>query len=114
MPPRQLTPDLFISEQPGLADIQILAARGIRAIICNRPDGEDPGQPAWDMVEAEASAHGMEARLIPVTPDTMGPQAVRDFAAAMAELPKPVLAYCRTGNRSQMLADKAGLLRAAP
>ena len=114
MPPRQLTPDLFVSEQVGLADIQVLADRGIRAIICNRPDGEDPGQPEWAMMEAEARAHGLEARHIPVTPDTMGPSVVRDFAQAMAGLPKPVLAYCRTGKRSEMLADKAGLLNAAP
>lgn len=110
MPPRQLTPDLYISEQPALADFPALAAQGINALICNRPDGEEPGQPTWAEMEAAAKAHGMETRFIPVTPDTMNEAKIADFADAMAQLPKPVLAYCRTGNRSTMLAQKAGLM----
>ena len=58
---RQLTESVYVSGQIGPDDLQTLAAQGVRSIICNRPDGEQFGQPdANQMAEARcqvASAH---------------------------------------------------------
>ena len=87
--------------------MRALAEHGFRSIICNRPDGEEPGQPAWAEVEAAARNAGLEARNIPIA--SMEDIAARkgDFAQAIDEMPGPVLAYCRTGNRSGRLYEAA-------
>ncbi len=98
----KITDDLTVSGQIDPDEIPLLAAQGIRAIICNRPDGEAEGQPPFDAIEQAASAAGMKVAHIPVS----GPIADADAAAfgkALAELPKPILAYCRSGTRSIML-----------
>ncbi|WAT16691.1 TIGR01244 family sulfur transferase [Aurantiacibacter sp. MUD11] len=81
-------------------EVQALADAGFRTIICNRPDGEDPGQPDFASVAAAAQACGLEVRHIPVDDAHPIDMQKGDFARAMHDLPGPVLAYCRTGNRS--------------
>lgn len=98
---------LAAREQVELAEVAGLAGQGFRALICNRPDGEGPGQPAFAAIEAEAARHGMKAAHVPVVPGQAGPAEVKAMAEALASLPRPILAYCRSGARSQ------GLWRAA-
>lgn len=97
---KQLSPDLAVSQQIQLEDISVLAQDGFRSIICNRPDGEGPDQPAFSEVEQEADRFGIEARYLPAAPDNVTDTHVAAFKLLMAELPKPVLGYCRTGRRS--------------
>ena len=101
---KQLDPSLAITGQINPADLTQIAADGFKSVICNRPDNEGWGQPAFAQIEAEAKKAGLSARYIPVTPGKTDPaKAAQEFRAAMAELPKPVLAYCRSGARSTML-----------
>lgn len=95
-----LSPDLAVSQQIQLEDIPALAQNGYRSIICNRPDGEGPDQPAFTEIEQEAARFGMEARYLPAAPETVTDAHAFAFKQLMAELPKPVLGYCRTGRRS--------------
>jgi len=97
---RTLTDELSVSAQITSADVTAIAARGFRAIICNRPDGEAPDQPGVDEIERAAQAAGLALRYLPAAPGKVSDAQGRDFAALLAELPKPVLAYCRTGTRS--------------
>ena len=98
-----LSTDLSVMEQIATADIADLAARGFKSIIGNRPEGEEPEQPTWSSLAAEAARHGMSARQIPVVPGQIGPRDVDQFAAALRDLPAPIAAFCRTGTRSAML-----------
>jgi len=101
---KQLDPSLAISGQVNPSDLSQIAAAGFKSIICNRPDNEGWGQPNFAEIEAEAKKAGLSARYIPVTPGKTDPvKAAQEFGKAMAELPKPVLAYCRSGARSTML-----------
>jgi uncharacterized protein (TIGR01244 family) len=100
---RRLTEQLSVSPQVEPGELKGLAERGFRSLICNRPDGEDPGQPSWAQIEAAAAAAGMEARHIPVTPGAIGDEDVARFSAALEELPGPALAFCRTGGRAVSL-----------
>lgn len=101
---KPLNKNLAVSEQIELGDIDNLVAAGYRAIICNRPDNEGAGQPAFAQIAEAAKKAGIEARYIPMAPGRTDPAAAaKEFAAAMAQLPKPVLAYCRSGARSTML-----------
>jgi sulfide:quinone oxidoreductase len=100
---RELTDELFVSGQIEPADIPLLAARGIRAIVCNRPDGEAEGQPDAKAVEEAAAAHGIAVIYQPVVASAIGDADVAAFDSSLKELPKPVMAYCRTGTRCTAL-----------
>ena len=84
-------------------DISELAAAGFAGIINNRPDAEAPGQPDSLELEAEAKRHGLAYWHVPVAPGAMTDDDVRAFAAALRAADGPLLAFCRTGNRSTAL-----------
>jgi sulfide:quinone oxidoreductase len=100
---KRVTDGLSVSEQISTGDIASIAAAGYRSIVCNRPDGEGPDQAAFKEIEAAAAKAGLEARYIPVVAGTVRDEDVAAFREAMAALPKPALAYCRTGTRSVTL-----------
>lgn len=90
---RQITP----------ADLKAIRSAGFRSVICNRPDGESADQPAFEEIAAAARELGLEARYLPVVPNQIGAAEVDAFGALVDTLPKPILAYCRSGNRAAML-----------
>ena len=99
----QLTPKLTVCPQIMPQDVEALKARGFRAIICNRPDGEEPGQPDFEAIDSAAQAAGLVARYIPITGGMISDADVSDFGKALEDLPGPILAYCRSGRRSSIL-----------
>lgn len=113
MQTRTISADLSVTGQIQPQDLNRIAAAGYKSVICNRPDGEEPAQPAWLDLSVVAEANGMQARYIPVNGDKTVDFQKDAFAKALAEMPKPILAFCRTGNRSEKLfeavqADAAG------
>ena len=94
---------LSLSEQLQLSDIATVAEQGYRSIICNRPDGEGADQPTFDEISKAAEALGIEARYQPVVPGQISDDDVTSFGQTMRDLPKPTLAFCRTGTRSATL-----------
>ncbi len=97
---RTLSPELSVVAQITRTDLSAIAAAGFRSVICNRPDGEGPDQPGYAEIELAATQAGLQARYLPAESGKVTDEQGRDFGALMAELPKPVLAYCRTGMRS--------------
>ena len=64
---RRLDQTTFVSgRQLTVGDMDEAAAQGIRLIVNNRPDGEEPGQPARAEIEAAARAAGLDYRHIPI------------------------------------------------
>ena len=100
---KRLTPFLSVAPQISLGDIGTLSAHGFRAVISNRPDGEGEGQPSSAEIAAAAQRSGLDFRHIPVVSGKVRDEDVTAFAAALAELKGPVLAFCRTGTRSTSL-----------
>ena len=99
----ELGPGLSAAGALGPAEIEALAASGVRTLINNRPDNEDPGQlPA---VEARrlAAAHGIAYHHIPVTAASLSRADVAAFAAVLRTASQPVVAHCRSGTRSTLL-----------
>lgn len=99
----EITPDYSVSPQIAPEDVAGIAARGFRAIMCNRPDGESADQPAVDAVRAEAERLGLAFAYVPVVSGSIEPENVADFRAAVDALPGPLLAYCRSGTRCRLL-----------
>ncbi len=98
---RKLDETTFVSvRQLAVDDIDEAAASGIRLIVNNRPDGEEPGQPTSAEIEAAARAAGLDYRHIPIA-GGFPPEQVQAMAEAMEQ--GPILAFCRTGTRSTFL-----------
>src|SRR3546814_14315876 len=85
---RSLTPALSVSPQIDPADVVALAASGFRSIVCNRPDGEEAGQPTATAIAAVAEAHGLLFVHIPVMSGGFGEGDVSTLARALAD-PQP-------------------------
>lgn len=100
---RALTDALQVTAQIRPQDVAALATRGVRALINNRPDGEEPGQPTSAELAEAADAAGLAYRHLPVVSGQLEDAQALAFGQALAELPAPVLAFCRTGTRSTML-----------
>ena len=100
---RKITDELSVAPQIMAQDVALLKTAGFRAVICNRPDGEASDQPCCGEIEDAVTAAGLAWRSQPVRSGGITDQDVAAFAALVKELPKPVLAYCRSGTRCAAL-----------
>jgi sulfide:quinone oxidoreductase len=107
MDARTLTVDLSVTGQITPDQLAQIAAQGFRAVICNRPDGEEPGQPPFSQIEQAARAAGLETRYLPISHSDLTDAKASAFAKLLTDLPSPVLAYCRSGMRSATLWSMA-------
>jgi uncharacterized protein (TIGR01244 family) len=102
--PDRIDEALCVTAQVQPEDMPALAAAGMRSIINNRPDFEGGAeQPTSAQLEAAAQAAGLEYRYLPVPPAGHTPEQARSMVSAVAALPQPVVAFCRTGGRSAAL-----------
>ena len=109
---REVTPAFAVAPQIQPSDIPALRERGIVALICNRPDGEEEGQPSVAAMRSAAEEAGMAFHHIPVSGGQFPKGAIAAFGAVRRGTKGPILAYCRTGTRSitlDTLADPEGL-----
>jgi sulfide:quinone oxidoreductase len=101
---RAIAPDVCVAGQLTPAAMAEAAAMGFRSVVNNRPDHEHgPGQPTSAEIEAAARAAGLEYRHLPVDGGWQSPDEIAAFARLLAELPRPLLAFCRSGARSTRL-----------
>ena len=114
--------EFTISAQIQLTDLGLLAQRGIRTVICNRPDGEASDQPTFSEISAEADRQGIKTAYLPVKPGAYPDGDIKAFADVLASMDGPFHAFCRTGTRSISLwaltqlaagTTRASLLEAA-
>src|SRR2546423_15341316 len=99
-----LSPDLSVAPQLGPEAMAALAEAGFKSVINNRPDFEGgPTQPTNAAIEAAAKAAGLSYAFLPVAPGYQSPQEVARFSQLLATLPRPILAFCRSGTRSGKL-----------
>ncbi len=100
---RKITDDFSVSPQIECEDVPGIAEAGFRSILCNRPDGEEFGQCAYDAVAEAAETAGLVVRSVPIVSGMLSEADMTAFRAALDEMPKPILAYCRSGTRCTML-----------
>lgn len=103
METKKLSDDLSVSGQIAPADLERLRASGFRSVIVNRPNSESPDQPTFAQIRVAAAAVGIEARYLPVVTGKVSSADAAAFSRTLDELPKPSLAFCRSGTRSATL-----------
>lgn len=109
---RALTPEVCVAPQMTPEAMAELAALGFKAVINNRPDFEEgPQQPTSAQIEAAARAAGLEYAWLPVQPAFQSPQEIARMAELLAALPRPLVAFCRSGARSTRLYAAASAAR---
>lgn len=99
---RTLDEAVLIAGQIGAEGVAQAAAAGVTLIVNNRPDGEEPGQPAGAEIEAAARALGLGYRNIPVASGISAEQ-IEAMAEALANATGKTLLFCRSGTRSTYL-----------
>ena len=104
---RRFDDQVMVCGQLAVADVAGLPAQGVTMLINNRPDGEEPGQPAAGDIEAAAERAGLAYRYVPIMRG-IGPGDVEAMQHAFEEAGAgKVLAFCRAGNRSALVAALA-------
>ncbi|HEX2540485.1 MAG TPA: TIGR01244 family sulfur transferase [Caldimonas sp.] len=101
---QRLSDDVCVAPQLGPEAMAEAAKAGFRSIVNNRPDFEGgPTQPTSASIEAAARAAGLEYAWLPVAPAFQTPEEIARGAELLQTLPKPILAFCRSGARSGKL-----------
>ncbi len=100
---KNITTQVSVSGQIVAADVPAIAQAGFKSLICNRPDGEGADQPSFKEIEQAAMAAGLPIRYLPAESGKVTREHGAAFAQLLDELPKPILAYCRSGMRSTIL-----------
>ena len=104
----RLSEAFAVSGQIAAADVTTLAVGGYATVICNRPDGEEIGQPLAADVEAACEEHGIAFHFIPIDRSGLTPAIIESFRDAITSSDGPVLAYCRSGQRSSVIWQASG------
>lgn len=97
---RVVTEGFAVSSQIFLNEMDSIAKQGFKSLLCNRPDAESADQTSFAEIEKSAHALGLRIEWVPVVSGKITQDDVQAFSSAFDTLPKPLLAYCRTGTRS--------------
>lgn len=100
---RPLDETLSVAPQITVDEVAEAARLGFRTLVANRPDAEEPGQPAMASIEAAAREHGLEWIYLPVQSGNVLDSDADEFAPLIEAAEKPVLAFCRSGMRCTVL-----------
>lgn len=98
-----LTDTYAVAEQIQVADVDAIQAEGFTTVICNRPDNEEPGQPSAADIQAACDAAGIKFFHFPFAAMPLPPELVAAHREAIENSSGPVLAYCRSGQRSGLI-----------
>ena len=108
LPIQRVTEDFCVAPQLTPAAMAEVAAAGFRSVVNNRPDFEHgPDQPTSAEIEAAARAAGLQYVHLPVAGGYQSPEEIARFAELLATLPRPLLAFCRSGARAAKLHAQA-------
>ena len=100
---RTISPDYAVTPQISPEDLPAVKDAGFVAVICNRPDEENPVELQAEVLRAATEAAGLKFIENPVVHTALTMEIVNAQGAAMEEAGGPVLAYCASGTRSSIV-----------
>ncbi|HEX8193968.1 MAG TPA: TIGR01244 family sulfur transferase [Allosphingosinicella sp.] len=100
---RQLDEKVIVAGQILPAQMMEIAAAGVTMVVNNRPDGEEPGQPASAEIAEAAAAAGLAYAHIPIARRFTGDDIRAMGQAIQGAGAGKVLAFCKSGTRSTYL-----------
>ena len=100
LPIRVVNDTIAVAPQLTASDMHDVARAGYKSVIINRPDNEGgPEQPRSSDVMQAARDLGLQVEYQPVVSGALTHDDAVRFAQLLDQLPKPILAYCRSGGR---------------
>lgn len=100
-----VAPDIAVAPHLQPEQMADVAAHGFKSVINNRL-AEELG-PVQEELRTAASQAGLQYQWQPVNPAAISAQDVAQFAKLLEDLPRPILAFCRSGSRSTVLFNAA-------
>lgn len=100
---RRINDRISVAPQIDPADVVEAARAGFVAIVNNRPDDEEAGQPEGELIRTVAETLGLAYHAIPITHAGFSATQVEAMREVLDQVDGPVLAYCRSGTRSTNL-----------
>ena len=115
----KITDDFSTAPQISADDLADIAQLGFKTIINNRPDQEGGAeQPMSAQLKHAAEKLGLHYVHIPVVPNQIQQSQIDAFSVAFEAAAKPVLGFCRSGNRAgnlfKLSQSNSGTQSAAP
>lgn len=99
-----VTPEFAIGPQISRDDFEALHAAGFASVLNARPDDEEGEFLSSRDAEQLARANGLAYAHSPTENHAvLEPESVDQFEQALAELPKPIFAHCKSGTRAAIL-----------
>ncbi len=99
-----ITPNFAVTSALQPADFALAASLGFKAILSNRPDGEEPNQLTGRHEAVLAWRRGMRFAHVPTTKlELFTDPVVETMIDAINALPGPILAHCKSGLRSAIV-----------
>lgn len=99
-----LTPDFAIGPQVSPEDFAALRAAGFASVLNARPDDESGSYLLSHEAEPMALGAGLAYAHSPTASHALfEPEAINAFESALARLPTPVFAHCKSGTRAAIL-----------
>lgn len=101
---KHLFDNIYVAGQITADDFPSFVTAGVKVIINNRPDNEEPGQFSSIDARAIAEQHGIAYHYLPMAngqplPETL----VSDFKAILDQTDGLILTHCRSGMRSSFI-----------
>ncbi|RBP48324.1 TIGR01244 family sulfur transferase [Arenicella xantha] len=101
---KHLHKNIFVGGQIQAADFDALAHAGIKVIINNRPDGEEPNQLTAHQARELAAEYGIDYHYLPMANgQPMPDDLVANFKSIIDSNEDPIFAHCRSGMRSSFI-----------
>lgn len=99
-----ITPNFAVTAELGPADFAEARRLGFKGILSNRPDGEDGAQMSARQEAVLAWRAGLQFQHVPATKhDLFANDVIEGMETALRTLEGPVLAHCKTGQRSAIV-----------
>jgi sulfide:quinone oxidoreductase len=104
----KVSDDFSTVPQISVEDIAEIAQLGFKTIINNRPDHEGgDAQPTSAQLKKVAEDYHLTYVYIPVIPNNIQAEQIDAFNAAYVAAAKPVLGFCKTGNRAASIFKRS-------
>ena len=85
---RKIDDNISVAPQISIEDVAEAAKLGFKTLVANRPDHEEPGQPAMADIEAAAREQGLEWVYMPVESGNITDDDVNRFAPMIRDAEK--------------------------
>jgi len=99
---QNLNQNIYIADQIDLSDLEEFNRLGIKTVVNNRPD-QEINAPQSAQVAQRSKELGLNYHYLPIMPGEYLVENISALTNILATINSPLVAYCRTGNRSTTL-----------